>query len=677
QELWKTDGATTVQVKDIFKGIAGSNPAFITRFKNNLLFAATNGAKGTELWRSDGTEQNTNLVKDINSVTTASSNTYSYTPFNNEVYFNATTNAEGSEPWKSDGTAAGTVRIKDINPGSFNGADFHFSSFVPVNNNLLFIATEREHGTELWKTNGTEAGTQLLKDITTGTGGSYFNLDPGSVTEFHVLGNKALVSVSNNPYGGDNNLWVTDGTETGTSSISYISPSSYIRDFTAARGKMFFNGFSYSGTNTLWVTDGTSAGTRLINGINPRSASFSRTWDSLLLFNTAEGNLYVSDGTDAGTRMLKANLATASYDYDFFDSRSVPVNGYTVFAANDGITGAELWRTNSKTNGTLLIKDINPAGSSDPKNFTLVNNTLFFTAYDDTHGTELWKSDGTQNGTVLVKDITPGPGYQYISNLTNANGVLYFGVADSIGYLHMWQSDGTLAGTFPVQDDNLSSLHVGGFFPWMVTNNKIFFNASSYLMGGEPACGILPAANAASLFFAGKLQASDALLNWNSFNEKAVTAYNLQRSLDGINFTTIAKLNAAKKAGTNKYEFKDKDIASLNTAKVYYRLQPLQTSGEVAQNNIVVVNINSNISIDVQPNPVTNSFRLIVRSNSLQNMQVRIIDAAGNLVLSESRELAAGSSNNPYQSANWAPGVYIVKAMLADGTTKEMKIIKQ
>ena len=58
--------------------------------------------------------------------------------------------------------------------------------------------------------------------------------------------------------------------------------------------------------------------------------------------------------------------------------------------------------------GTVMVKDINPGGSSVPLGFASVGNMLYFTANDGVNGRELWKTDGTSAGTVLVKDINSG-----------------------------------------------------------------------------------------------------------------------------------------------------------------------------------------------------------------------------------------------------------------------------
>src|SRR5437667_10551285 len=95
----------------------------------------------------------------------------------------------------------------------------------------------------------------------------------------------------------------------------------------------------------------------------------------------------------------------------------------------------------------LLVKDINPGGSSFPGALTNVNGTLFFSAGDGTNGIELWKSDGTAAGTVLVKDINPGAGSSLPSNLTNVNGTLFFTSEERSDGIEVWTGGGPAAGT--------------------------------------------------------------------------------------------------------------------------------------------------------------------------------------------------------------------------------------
>jgi len=86
------------------------------------------------------------------------------------VFFTASSyNNLGVELYKTDGTAAGTMLVKDIEPG----ADSSFpDNLANLNGVLFFTANTGSSGLELWKSDGTEAGTVLVKDIQPGAAAS-------------------------------------------------------------------------------------------------------------------------------------------------------------------------------------------------------------------------------------------------------------------------------------------------------------------------------------------------------------------------------------------------------------------------------------------------------------------------------------------------------------------------
>lgn len=284
-ELWITDGtdAGTTQLKDIYAGANGSGPSGFTALGNGrFIFSANDGTKGGELWVTDGTGTGTKLVKDIYKDANGSSPSGFTALGNGKALFNANDGSNGNELWITDGTETGTKLLKDIYSGSSSANPGGFSPFGK-DNKFLFQATDGGNGTELWITDGTEAGTALLKDIYPGANNSS---QPGVIGLFTPLGNgKTLFSATNGSNGFE--LWITDGTSSGTSLVKDIyaganntNPaisSNPVGMTPLGNGKAIFSAATKQDTYDqlvygLWITDGTSAGTQLvkdISGIEP------------------------------------------------------------------------------------------------------------------------------------------------------------------------------------------------------------------------------------------------------------------------------------------------------------------------------------------------------------------------------------------------------------------------
>ncbi|MFN5330932.1 MAG: ELWxxDGT repeat protein, partial [Planctomycetota bacterium] len=150
RELWKSDGtnAGTVLVKDINIGSGDSYPVLRSNLDGILYFTANAGIKGLELWKSDGSSAGTVLVKDIRSGVGSSSPDINLVNVNGTLYFSANDGTNGIELWQSDGTSAGTVIVKDIRNGIASSTP---SNFTNLNGTLYFTANDGANGTELWK----------------------------------------------------------------------------------------------------------------------------------------------------------------------------------------------------------------------------------------------------------------------------------------------------------------------------------------------------------------------------------------------------------------------------------------------------------------------------------------------------------------------------------------------
>jgi ELWxxDGT repeat protein len=151
---------------------------------------ANDGTSGYELWKSDGTSSGTVLVRDINQGTGSAfhwwwRNTW-FTNVNGTLYFVADDGTTGYELWKSDGTSAGTRLVRNINSGGFSSYPQYLTN---VSGTLFFSAYDGNKGYELWKSDGTPGGTVLVRDIRPASWRHYLGLlpPPSGQREWHAL----------------------------------------------------------------------------------------------------------------------------------------------------------------------------------------------------------------------------------------------------------------------------------------------------------------------------------------------------------------------------------------------------------------------------------------------------------------------------------------------------------
>lgn len=558
QELWKTDGteAGTVLVKDIVPGpnSAIGGPFYV--LGNTLYFNANEGVHGWELWKSDGTEAGTSLVADITPGAGLGFGVIGMSALNGILYFSAGNAATGSELWRTDGTETGTQLVKDILPGS--GSSFP-DQFITVGGTLYFLANDGVHGNELWKSDGTEAGTMLVKDIETRTTGGatslignmtafggtlYFTAEDGTVgwevwksdgteagtvplldvypgrsgpfftpndarpQELTVVGGTMYFTAWSDEAGVvERRLWKTNGTAAGTVLVDALDGPFQTHSLIEAGGILYFFADSPATGFELWRTDGTADNTGLVKDINPGVGDSGRTTrgiapvavGNLVYFvagDTSDSSgypinneLWQSDGTPAGTVKVHdfASNDAAATNY-LNPSNLIAALGTLFFAVDDGVHGEELWRLAPAAPpapggpAVAIVRDIvaGPDGSN-PYPAVEMNGFLFFIATDPTLGQELWKTDGTAAGTTIVKDIGPGTTGGAGSPINVMGNVLYFIGSDGVHGDELWRTDGTEAGTSMVADVN----NAFPSFERGILNGVLYFGAGDNTTGHE------------------------------------------------------------------------------------------------------------------------------------------------------------------------------------------------
>jgi len=431
---------------------------------------------GNDLWVSDGTSSGTLLLKTFNNSLTGGIGLDGLTPFKGKMYFGASDEPVNKEVWYTDGTVSGTQKLKEIHP-TYSSLDSKFLALVG-GDYLYFGAMYGQDLYGLFKTDGTSEGTTMIRNF------SYFYSLRGV-----SFGDKILFGASEPDTGGE--LWISDGTPAGTHIVKDTNQGSG-NGFTGGSNFIFnLDGDVYYTVQRfepgaqkmeIWKTDGTASGTMLVNTINIYiEKAFVSSDRRNIIFNTSDSSStyrYFVFRKDGSIVPLPISVFPGNHSFVDLSQNEVVLTIYD----NENY-GTELFSYDLNNKSYQNLVDINSAGSANPSTF-YVNSQgdLIFQSESKKYGNEFFRMNHKTFTPQLVKDIFPKYGetlqqgelitigdFLYLKNIFSYNGSNY--IIRTNGTEEKTEMLGTSAGLNINSDDLFDKLN----------DQTLIFTSNSYL----------------------------------------------------------------------------------------------------------------------------------------------------------------------------------------------------
>ena len=399
--LGVSDGTApgTYQIPVIVEGRGTADRAKLVEFNDRLIFVGYDSDHGYELWTSDGTAAGTKMIKDIRPGAGGSLegefNKHSLTKIGDKVYFSANNNASTNAIWVTDGTEEGTIQLADINLSSGgpipNGEWWDMPGFT-VFNDIVYFLGNSSSGLGLYRTLGPQATTEFVYSLSRPR--NIIALNNGLI----------LVADANNTSYSPNDLYFSDGTAAGTSLImTFIDGLGSGGAFmTILNEELYFIERNQENLiDSVYKTDGTTEGTVIIydGGTHlPSNIDINDIFScgeyvyfgvKLSLDYTAPNlEIWRTDGTNAGTLML----ASSEFGYEALSDFTC-LNDILYFIDNGN--RHNLWATNGNPADLLKLSFNVTNGQQLTENGSIQEigtglNQIYLSATTEESGAELY-----------------------------------------------------------------------------------------------------------------------------------------------------------------------------------------------------------------------------------------------------------------------------------------------
>ncbi len=442
-ELWRTDGtqAGTLLLRDIAPGTYSSNPRAFVATADRLWFFA-DAPEGTGLWSTDGSRAGTRRAV----LLPPYASPLEMKAAGSRIFFTEGAGYYHHNLWTSDGTQEGTFPIPPFHRHHKKGPGLT-SLLSPLGDEMVFIVDDsRSETSQLWISDGSVDGTRLLADF-----GVYH-----STSWSAVLKNGRLLFA-----GPDSRPWSTRGTRASTGPVASCRTESCVRVYPysppVALGDL---AVFADGLYEPWVTDGTAEGTRMLADAAPGSDGSYPVIvpgpPGKAFFFTLANELWITDGTPEGTHVSSDRVLYPDYPPE--TPALALVGERAVFAATTPEGVREVRSTDGDPGSTIVLSSSSHGADSLPQSLTPFQDGILF--YTCIEGLALWRSDGTAEGTTpLVSSHRAScPGQDGAASLLTDGSAAWFPFLSPDEYWYeLWRTDGTPEGTEPAGEGTEST----------------------------------------------------------------------------------------------------------------------------------------------------------------------------------------------------------------------------
>jgi ELWxxDGT repeat protein len=446
--LFRSDGTRAGTAPFVAAGLTFPflAPHSFAVWQDRLVFIAFND-ESIGLWSTDGTPEGSVRLADVHE---AEDSLAPVVPADANLFFGS--GDTGQDLWVTDGTPGGARRLAGFDPVTCTPPPRSCSipdvnSLTAIGDEVQMLAFRAGHGEEIWHSDGTESGTRPVIEL------------PPSQTwssPERLPGNRWLFIAFPTNHGDMATLWTADDDFTHAAPLTGCDGGAcpIVVDFLSPTLPQLFVGHDDAHGDEVWITDGTAAGTRLLADVCPGPCPGFRLEMETVLGSAAGRTWFLASPHDGNPDPANDELWVTDGTPGGTHKVEGPVTsglGFLGDLAFFGLGGqdrdaSELWVTDGTPAGTRQVTVLQKFAPGSFPVFLPGSTGVLMQVYDGSHYA-IWRSDGTPGGTAPLVEL---PGNRlFTSGLRQVGSLQFFSVTGGERD-ELWRTDGTAAGTLSV-----------------------------------------------------------------------------------------------------------------------------------------------------------------------------------------------------------------------------------